>query len=278
MYSEHTSSREIVHFTPNKIDDIHPYSIVAAGRSNVIPSDPLHNTSYHQHTLILTQSGCGRVLMKGKSFDATPGTLVWLNTSLEYGHCCQNRASHWRYLWIGVTGFGLDALFARICRKNDPVHLVTGGLDAAFERAIEALQTKEPWLGSTSTAICASIVEAILRGQYISEPNGEDKLADILIHIKSNLGDHWNVEAMAAKAHQSPSHFHKVFRKTYDMTPMGWLRTERINAAKYLLSRTQTRVSEIGRVCGYLDPYHFSREFSRKVGLSPKKFRKSILR
>ena len=32
-------------------------------------------------------------------------------------------------------------------------------------------------------------------------------------------------------------------------------------------------VSEVGRRCGYPDPYHFSRDFRRLTGLSPTRFR-----
>ena len=80
--------------------------------------------------------------------------------------------------------------------------------------------------------------------------------------------------AIAALARLSQSQFFRRFREMVGTTPMDWLRHERINQAKRLLVGPDAKVSAVAAVCGYPDPYHFSRDFRRLTGYTPTKFRR----
>ena len=47
----------------------------------------------------------------------------------------------------------------------------------------------------------------------------------------------------------------------------------RLRAAAWWLVRTDTPLAEVGFVCGYADQPHFTREFGRRVGLTPAAYR-----
>jgi AraC-like DNA-binding protein len=57
-------------------------------------------------------------------------------------------------------------------------------------------------------------------------------------------------------------------------SPARYLDGIRIRKAQELLIGTSRSVKEISLEVGYRDPLYFSRAFRRKVGLSPKAFRK----
>jgi AraC-like DNA-binding protein len=68
-----------------------------------------------------------------------------------------------------------------------------------------------------------------------------------------------------------------VFRKEVEsmtgLPPRSWMESKRCEQAGFLLLDTLLTVKEVAGICGYDDPYHFSRVFRRWQGISPKGFR-----
>ncbi len=59
---------------------------------------------------------------------------------------------------------------------------------------------------------------------------------------------------------------------------MEFLTFLRIQRAKVLLEDWKLSVKEVAALCGFDDPYHFSKVFSRLDGMSPLQFRETMLR
>lgn len=263
---------DLVYFTPTKSDALFPYAIVGAGHSRFGPNHPVVSKCYRHHTFIFTLSGCGTVKTKQRTHQAGPSSVTWLDTSLAYAHGCSANSDHWAYLWIAVSGIGLDDLHADILRKGPPVFQVNPALEATFSDVFRHISGPKPKKGVGSSALVAGLVATLL------DDTGDESggLSAVLSQVRNNLGRKWTVASMADLASISGPHFHRVFKRNLGLSPIEWLRYERINAAKYLLSQTDLRVAEIGRRCGYDDPYNFSREFARLVGTPPSHFRKFV--
>jgi AraC-like DNA-binding protein len=84
----------------------------------------------------------------------------------------------------------------------------------------------------------------------------------------------WKIEDFARLAGVSVPHFFRCFNKATGASPMDWLRRERINQAKRLLSETDELIRVIAEQVGYRDPFYFSRDFRKLVGVSPRLYRK----
>ena len=59
------------------------------------------------------------------------------------------------------------------------------------------------------------------------------------------------------------------------MSPKEYIINKRMEYAKTLLSSGQVEVKEAAVMCGYFEPCHFSREFSKHFGISPKEYIKT---
>ncbi len=81
-----------------------------------------------------------------------------------------------------------------------------------------------------------------------------------------------SVKDLADLCNISEAYFHRIFTAKFGVSPKEYIINRRIEYAKKLLLSEQFSVGEIAQMCGYFEPCHFSREFSKRVGISPNKY------
>lgn len=72
----------------------------------------------------------------------------------------------------------------------------------------------------------------------------------------------------------SVSHFSRAFRKSTGLPPHAWLLRARVECAMTKLRGREGSISEIALDCGFADHSHFTRVFSRLVGIGPAEWRR----
>ncbi|TXK72271.1 helix-turn-helix domain-containing protein [Paenibacillus sp. N3.4] len=96
----------------------------------------------------------------------------------------------------------------------------------------------------------------------------------ITSYFSYHLSNPLNIDAMAKRAHLSPSRFNDVFKRQYGVTPHQYLLDMRINHACELLHRSELSQEQITQYCGFSNIHHFSKTFKKKKGKSPGAYRK----
>ncbi len=72
----------------------------------------------------------------------------------------------------------------------------------------------------------------------------------------------------------SEAYLRRIFIDKFSLSPKEYIIKLRMDYAKNLLESGQFSINQIAQICGYFEPCHFSREFSRFYGVSPKNFKK----
>jgi len=72
----------------------------------------------------------------------------------------------------------------------------------------------------------------------------------------------------------SAPHFARLFKKSTGTSPYKWLIERRLAQSKALLESTSDELATIALACGFADQSHFTRTFTRIVGLSPGAWRR----
>lgn len=270
-------SNEIFFHTPGRHADAYPYKILVAGRTRFSHQDGFVTRRFHHHTLICTLSGLGLIELGGSRVAAGPNTIAWLDTSLQYAHGCHPDADHWHYLWMSIEGHGLDAVFSFLRVTGNPLFATSGEGNVAFERAIDNLARRGQTTDATSSAVVAQLVKLLVadRGEQDSSEDRGERVLRVMREVRADISRNWQIEELAAISSLSASQLHRQFKEKTGTTPMDWIRHERMNLAKRLLTASDAKIAAVALACGYADPYHFSRDFRRIAGQSPSEFRRA---
>ena len=98
----------------------------------------------------------------------------------------------------------------------------------------------------------------------------EDKLDQLLRHMRSHLAEPLKPTELAARLRLSPSHFRAVFQRHTGRPPTQWLLETRLDRARTLLRETTLSVKEVAYAVGISDPLYFSRIFTRHFKSPPR--------
>jgi AraC-like DNA-binding protein len=78
---------------------------------------------------------------------------------------------------------------------------------------------------------------------------------------------------LASISNMSLRAFERQFRAAFHLTPQKFLRKLRLRIASRALMYTDESLSELALKCGFADQSHFSREFRRQFGRTPRDYR-----
>jgi AraC family transcriptional regulator len=92
-------------------------------------------------------------------------------------------------------------------------------------------------------------------------------------YIRNHLRENITLSDLAAEIGMSRFHFARRFRAATGTTAHEFLLQQRVSRALTMLERTRTPLPEIARECGFADQPHLTREFKKRVGLTPGAYR-----
>jgi AraC-like DNA-binding protein len=93
-------------------------------------------------------------------------------------------------------------------------------------------------------------------------------------YFNSHYQELVSIQDMAEKFGYSAGHFYRQFKELSGETPINFLNNIRLKKAVFYLQYSELPIHKIAALCGFSDPYYFSRIFSRKKHISPLQYRK----
>lgn len=99
-------------------------------------------------------------------------------------------------------------------------------------------------------------------------------IRDCIRYIQESYPEQISLENLADRAYLSPEYFSKIFKRLTSQTPITFINAVRIDKAKQLLAGTSLPVTEVAFQTGFSDLNYFSRQFKKRVRLTPGEYRK----
>jgi len=100
----------------------------------------------------------------------------------------------------------------------------------------------------------------------------------VLIHLRDHYNAPMTNRQLARLAHMSVRAFERKFHACFHLTPQKYLRKLQLRMASRALVSTGATLAEIASSCGFSDQSHFTREFRRVFGRTPRDYREHYAR
>lgn len=97
-----------------------------------------------------------------------------------------------------------------------------------------------------------------------------------LDYITKNYGDKITLESLSELTNLSRSAFITSFKKLTGQSPLKYLSDYRLKIAKDLLSSSNKKITDVAISCGFFDNAHFTKEFKKAFGITPKTFKEGL--
>lgn len=93
--------------------------------------------------------------------------------------------------------------------------------------------------------------------------------------MRANLAETLQLSQLAAISGLSTSHFGRAFKGSTGLPPHRWHLNLRIDQARTMLTEAGASLADVACATGFADQSHFTRVFSKIVGISPGAWRRS---
>lgn len=138
------------------------------------------------------------------------------------------------------------------------------------------ITTKVPLYSTEGEIIgLAGTARDITRAGLALRPYTE--MQGVLEYVRDNFSGSIEIKELAALVHLSISQFERRFRKVFQISPLKHIMNVRIRATSLMLTTTNDTISTIALDCGFYDHSHFTRNFRKIMGTSPKEYRKEYV-
>ena len=112
--------------------------------------------------------------------------------------------------------------------------------------------------------------------RYVKETQRLYGVLERRLEGRDFIADDYTVADMAAHAGISPSTVERLFRSTFGISPLKYLKKVRLHCACKMLRTTKKTLSSIARECGFTDPTGMSRNFRTELKINPRSYRNSF--
>jgi AraC-like DNA-binding protein len=100
-----------------------------------------------------------------------------------------------------------------------------------------------------------------------------DCVDSAILFMQEIITENLSLEDLSRKYNYSVSRFSSLFKQKTGYAPIDYFLQMKMQKACQLLHFSDRSIKDIAFSMGFIDPYYFSKRFSKIIGMSPKKYR-----
>lgn len=269
--------REDVIVFPRNIQ-VEPFQITVCGKSFCDGTYKINRPNATVTCMEYIYKGRGQVRVDNVSFCAEMGDIYILPAGKDHYYYSDDK-DPWEKIWFNIRGSFIESTL-RAYGLEGVYHIKNLDLHHLFEKFIADAQSLKDNHTETCFDICAAdflqIVQGISSAPALQEKHTPESKVQRLKNKIDTLTDFTqSFDEIIAEFFYTKSHVIRAFRAEYGITPYNYLLEHKFSTAKLLLKNTAMSITEISQKLGFSNCHYFSGFFSKRAGISPKKYRES---
>ena len=182
-------------------------------------------------------------------------------------------------MFVTVKGPLMDGII-KAYKIKSPIIVTKIDVEEYFKNIIRILEDSPVYSPETRDKIgveVLAIIQTLARQLNTVDVVNKRHIAEnILRFIEENLNRKFTIEELSQNFFLGKTQLIKVFKDKYGVTPIKYAQLQRIEMAKYYLSKTDESISSLHNKLGFEDTKYFSKLFKKITGISPSEYREKV--
>lgn len=230
-------------------------------------------TSFSYYSFHYVHKGKGLLKRKDRIFSLKSGDLFLIYPDEPVLHI-RDEADPWEIFWVNFSGKRAPALADRMGFRHE-FPILSGPHEEIFETFLRVLSgeiltdTKDLIAMGLFYEVCSIVckLHGVRTDQDTSTPGYVTKA---LAYIEQHYFDpDLSIGTVANFCNINQSYLSRLFRHSLNLCFSHYLSSFRLQKAKELLAKKKYKVNEVAEMVGYNNPFYFSREFKKYIGMPP---------
>lgn len=227
-------------------------------------------------TLHFVTQGKGHLILDGKHYTPRAGDVFSLPEGKSVAFY-PDEEDPWCYYWFNLVGDGIGELRRRVGLSESCPVISTEHMPKIQKQMDDLLDSEFNYGGfyfralSTLYAIVSLFVRETDR-PAAAVPSLVGQAKEII--LSSYRREDFSVSEIHTKLHVSEPYLRRVFKKETGRTLQEFLINRRLSKAADLLRANDYSIRELCYLVGYTDDVYFVRQFKKKYGVPPKRYRR----
>ena len=260
----------------NRMDDL-PFSVELAGISYC---DGSYRCIRHKSEVCVIEyivSGSGKVTCEDKTYYPKAGDVYLLPVGSDHSYSSSSN-DPWVKIFMNIYGKLTGKLLSSY-GLGETYYFENVPAGDLFKDACEKARTMEGKVTRSGNGELSLIFHKIimLLAEHQRANQDESEMKRVKEYIDANIYTKISISKAAQLIYRSKDYVIKRFVSEYGKTPYEYALERKMDAACELLRSTRLPISDIAEKLGYSDQHYFSNLFKKRIGQTPRNYRRASL-
>ena len=210
-------------------------------------------------------SGRGHATIDKTTYEIRPGNFCVIPPGVIHNQISETTITT---ICLGLKGSGLEDSLGLWADK-------TGEINRCAVRLMDELSVREAGYSMVTEGYLTTLVGLAKRAiKANAQPDRRQALIAQAMQIIEDKEGNLSIDDIAGQLFISKDYLRHLFTHYTGRPPIQALLAARIGHAKRILADPSRSVAQVADICGFDNPYYFSRLFKKVTGVTPMEFRK----